>query len=46
MDAIGQLNDEYNITTVLVTHEWEVALRARRVIRFRDGLLESDEMLA
>ena len=46
MDAIEQLNHEHGITTILVTHELEVALRARRVIRFRDGLLESDEVVA
>jgi len=46
MDAIEQLNNEHGITTILVTHELEVALRARRVIRFRDGLLESDEVVA
>ena len=33
MDAIEQLNVEHGITTILVTHEMEVALRARRVIR-------------
>ena len=46
MDAIEQLNVEHGITTILVTHEMEVALRARRVIRFRDGLVEKDEVMA
>jgi putative ABC transport system ATP-binding protein len=45
MDAIEQLNVEHGITTILVTHEMEVALRARRVIRFRDGLVEKDEVM-
>ncbi len=45
MDAIEQLNIERGITTILVTHEMEVALRARRIIRFRDGLVEKDEVM-
>ncbi len=46
MDVIEQLNVERAITTVLVTHEAEVADRARRVIRFRDGVIEKDEVVA
>ena len=30
-------------TIVLITHEEEVAMRARRVVRVRDGLIQSDE---
>ena len=45
MDAIEQLNVEHGITTILVTHEMDVAMRARRVIRFRDGLVEMDEVM-
>jgi putative ABC transport system ATP-binding protein len=30
-------------TLVVVTHEQNVACRARRIVRMRDGLIESDE---
>jgi len=30
-------------TVILVTHEEEVAMHAHRVIRLRDGIIESDE---
>jgi putative ABC transport system ATP-binding protein len=38
-----RLNDEIGITLVLVTHEPDLALFARRVIRFRDGNLVEDQ---
>jgi putative ABC transport system ATP-binding protein len=38
-----RLNDERGITLVLVTHEPDIALFARRVIRFRDGNLVEDQ---
>lgn len=44
-DEILALFDELNaegITIIVVTHEEEVARRARRVIRMRDGLVQSD----
>ena len=31
-------------TIILVTHEEEIALHAKRIIRLRDGLVESDEI--
>ncbi len=36
-----QLNDEGR-TIIMVTHEDEVAERAKRIVRLRDGLLQSD----
>ncbi len=32
-------------TVIIVTHEPEIALYCKRVLRFRDGLLESDEQV-
>ncbi len=38
-----ELNDEGR-TIIMVTHEDDVAARAKRVVRLRDGLLQSDVM--
>jgi putative ABC transport system ATP-binding protein len=42
MGLFGQLNAQ-GITVILVTHEADVARRARRVLTIRDGLLASDQ---
>ncbi|MGD2132207.1 MAG: ABC transporter ATP-binding protein [Maricaulaceae bacterium] len=42
LDVFGKLNDS-GITVILVTHEPEVAERAKRRLHFRDGLIEEDE---
>jgi macrolide transport system ATP-binding/permease protein len=39
---LQQLNDQ-GITIILVTHEPDVAKRARRIVRMRDGQILSDE---
>ncbi len=42
MEILSHLNEQGN-TILLVTHEDEVAQNANRIIRLRDGLVESDE---
>jgi putative ABC transport system ATP-binding protein len=42
MELLERLNGERGVAIVLVTHEPEVAARARRQIHVRDGLVEHD----
>jgi putative ABC transport system ATP-binding protein len=42
MKLFRELNDS-GITIILVTHEMEIGNQAKRIIRFRDGHIESDE---
>jgi len=46
MDLFTRLNREQGITIVLVTHEPDIAAYSRRIIRFKDGRVVSDEMTA
>jgi putative ABC transport system ATP-binding protein len=43
MDLLCKLNREQGITIVMVTHESDMAQYAKRIIRFKDGRIESDE---
>ncbi|MCX5833330.1 MAG: ABC transporter ATP-binding protein [Deltaproteobacteria bacterium] len=43
MELLVRLNQESNITMVLVTHEPDIATYSRRIIRFIDGRVVSDE---
>lgn len=38
-----RLNQERGITVVFVTHDPDIAAQTRRIVRIRDGLIESDE---
>jgi putative ABC transport system ATP-binding protein len=44
MDLLVSLNREQRITIVMVTHEPDMAAYARRIVRFVDGLVESDRI--
>ena len=44
MDLLAALNRERGITVLMVTHESDMAAYARRVVRFVDGLIESDHL--
>jgi len=44
LELFDRLNED-GATIVAVTHEEEVAARARRIVRLRDGVIESDERL-
>ncbi len=41
LGLLTRLNRERNLTILMVTHEAEMAAYARRVVRFRDGRVES-----
>jgi putative ABC transport system ATP-binding protein len=43
MELFVRLNTESNITVMLVTHEPDIAAYSKRVIRFLDGCIVSDE---
>ena len=42
MELLWQLNVDKGITVLMVTHEPEMAAYARRIVRFKDGLLDTD----
>ncbi len=44
MGIVTRLNADEGLTVIMVTHEDDIALYARRVIRFVDGRIESDRV--
>jgi putative ABC transport system ATP-binding protein len=46
MEVFVKLNRQSNITIILVTHENDIAAYSRRVIKFLDGRIMSDERMA
>jgi putative ABC transport system ATP-binding protein len=46
MELLWRLNGERGITVLMVTHESDMAAYARRIVRFVDGQVDSDELNA
>ncbi len=44
MELLTSFNRNNGITVVMITHEADMAVYARRVVHFRDGLIESDSL--
>ncbi len=45
MDILGKIHADGN-TVILVTHEEDISMFAHRVIRLRDGVIETDKVNA
>jgi putative ABC transport system ATP-binding protein len=42
MELLSRLNQDHGITVLMVTHEHDMALYAKRMLHFVDGMLDSD----
>lgn len=45
MEIFQRLNEEQNLTIVLVTHENDIAQYAKRIVLFRDGRIKRDVLI-
>lgn len=45
MDIFQRLNEEHELTVVIVTHEPDIAQYAKRALEFRDGKMKKDVMI-
>lgn len=45
LDIFRRLNQEYNQTTLIVTHDVELSKKVRRVVAIRDGKISSERIL-
>jgi putative ABC transport system ATP-binding protein len=43
MELLNSLNNKDGITIIMITHEPDMAVYAKRIIHFRDGLVKTDE---
>lgn len=43
MELLTRFNRDNGITVVMITHEADMAVYAKRIVHFRDGLIESDQ---
>lgn len=43
MKLLNSMNEQRGITIAMVTHEPDIAAWTRRIVHFRDGVIESDE---
>jgi putative ABC transport system ATP-binding protein len=42
MNLLTAINRDKGVTVIMVTHEPDMAAYAKRVVRFRDGLIDTD----
>ena len=45
MDIFQRLNVERGITVLLITHEMDIAEYGTRLVRFRDGRIQTDQTI-